>query len=331
MNNTHILSIVTSIFLALIICGSIYTIQLDANDQVLLPKTKSMSVYGNLTQYTLIYNCTTYMPPSTALTLSQANQPISDELAKEIAIKVFNMPNAEIIDGGIPGGIWVKDSAKILQFYGVNTILFGEDKIDPVIQTWDSQNILNTVEKLINSLNTYWKFETMANLRMTYIGPFWQRTTLSENGTIENVEIKSIGVFYRSSVEGIDIVGNGADFSLEVAEGRVISAELRMPIVQSTGRQAVTITPQEAVQYFYNGWSDAKTLGVSQKTGIIPKTGMCVIDNVKLVYLAKWSYRSLNESQLPLVYMITGKLIYTDPVTGNTTTHEFIDYQYATN
>ena len=323
--------IIVSVILVTTIAGSLYISNLSADQTPPIVRTKTASTYGNLASYTLTFNYTIEKTPASTPILVQTNQPISDSLAEEIAVNVFGMTHAEIIDGGIPGGTWVKDSTKLLQFYGLNTIFYAEDRLNPIVQDWDSAEIQEISDKVLDALSDYWKFETAAGLRLVRIGPFWERTMVSENGTITNVEVKSIGVIYRSSVNGIDIVGNGADFSLEIAEGRVIGVELRMPIVQVTGQQTIDVTPEEAVANFINGWSAAKDLGVASKTGLIPEEGECVIDSVKLVYLAKWSYNTLNEPQMPLLYKITGKLIYTDPIDGSIVTQEFTDYQYATN
>ncbi len=255
---------------------------------------------------------------------------ITDEEAEEIAAKVFGLSDSKIIKDKEVHSFILRGAHKQINYFGLNGLYYYESGLDTVVKDWDPDEMQEIAEAKLEALADYWKFDTEAKLRLDYIGPCHIGTSISLDGAVESREVKSIGVFYSTSINGIDIVENGDDFWLEIAEGRVICAELRMPIVKTTGEQTVNVSPEEAVESLVNGYSASGDLGYHMMLGELPAKGTCVIDSVKLVYVATYDHEKGNLPEMPLVYQIRGRLIYEDPEDGSEVVQEFSDYQYAT-
>jgi len=188
---------------------------------------------------------------------------------------------------------------------------------------------LKIADDFLQVLNEYWIYETEVKEEFKSIEPCWTTIEVYLEKIEETEIIHAIGVNYRLKVDNFELIGSGADFNIWVAEGRIIRVELHKPSIDIIGHQNVTKTAEEAIENFISGKSDVRKLGFQEISGQTPREGVCSIDSVKLVYYVDFT-KELQDN-LPLVYMVSGKLTYVDPITGETVDSDFTDYQISTN
>jgi len=293
--------------------------------QTIWPRTQS--AYGNLTQYSVVLNCTIPIYISTAPLLVQYNTSATEIQAKEIADKIFGMKNVTVLEPMYRGEITLatENKREALEVHNLNILSYintdcGGEKTNSSIR-----EIADALTKL---LDDYWLFDTDVVRNFTDIRPSAWSTETSLNGTIISSKTTLYRVSYSYYVNKIPIVGAGAAFNYDFHGSTINSAILRLPIVKVAGIQNVTITPDQALQNFISGWGVSGGIVPVPMIDSLPKTGTCVINSIKLVYYSDWGFKSQYRRYPVLLYEISGKLEYLE--NGKELSEPFTTYEYAT-
>lgn len=289
-------------------------------------------VYGNLTQYNLILNCSLPEKLDSAPILVQYNVTTTETQAKEIARESFGLHNTTRDNTiGYPSAImlWSADGEKKhVNVCGLNTILYSGSLINSMFQGSSINSTNDIANWLLTQLDKYWNFDTDAVRELTYVGPFGYTETYSFNGTLLSTSIDSYGVSYRYSVQGIPLVGNGADCWVEGSNDNIKNAELHFPVIKIAGQQEVTVSPSQALDNFLNGNGIPGRFVPMAMVPEHPTNGNCTINRVRLVYYINWSFDRLYDRYPTLVYEIKGILQYIDS-SGKIMIEPFTTYEYA--
>ncbi len=289
---------------------------------------EALSPFGGLSTYDLVLNYEPLERLKVPSSLSIEPISLSNETAMDIGINVFQMPQVAVIKKMPWDGLLLKQDNKELTFFGLNRIYYSEVGIKPVVESWDEERVLQIAEDFLRNLSAYWQYESEVTYQLNSIHPSWN-TTVNDPLTKTETEItRAIGVSYRLYVDNIELVGPGADFSIWVADDRVIDVEINRPSIAVGEEMANIKSQEEALEYFIQGKSDAASIGFQILYPIIPPEGNCTVSSVKLVYYIDFSKEQ--QSTIPLLYEIRGTLSYIDPIDAESKAFEFVDYQFAT-
>ncbi len=288
---------------------------------------EALSPFGGLSQYDLVLDYKLLERQINPSSLSIKPISLANETAKDIGINVFQMPEVAVIKKMPWDGLLLKQDNKKLTFFGLNRIYYTEVDLKTVVESWDEEEVLQIAEEFLRNLSVYWQYESEVTYQLNSIHPSWNTTKIDPVTKTETEITRAIGVSYRLYVDGIELVGPGADFSIWVADDRVIDVELHRPSIAVSEEMTNIKSQEEALEYFIQGKSDAASIGFQVLYPIIPREGTCTISSVKLVYYIGFS----KEPQLtiPLLYEIRGTLSYNDPIDAEAKTFEFVDYQFA--
>lgn len=288
---------------------------------------EALSPFGGLSTYNLVLNYEPLEMLKNPSNLSIEHLSLSNETALDIGINVFQMPQLAVIKKMPWDGLLLKQENKELTFFGLNRIYYSEVGIKPVVESWDEERVLQIAEDFLRNLSVYWQYESEVTYQLDSIHPSWNTTRINPVTKTETEITRAIGVSYRLYVDGIELVGPGADFSIWVADDRVIGVEINRPSI-AFGEGTTNIKSQEeALEYFIQGKSDAASIGFQMLYPVIPREGTCTVSSVKLVYYIDFS--KVPQKTIPLLYEIRGTLSYIDPIDAESRAFEFVDYQFA--
>lgn len=289
---------------------------------------ESLSPTGNLTKYNVTVTCQFPAIPEKAPVLKTSYIPIENEQARHISEQVFGMSqSAELINMPYKKGIMIKDEGRLVRYFGMNRIYYSEET-SPIVNEYNEQEIEQVASTFVNNIMSYWTFDTDITLELDSIKPSWTTTVEYPDSNMTEEILHAVGARYSLKVDDFKLFGAGADFSVWVANGRVVDAELHYPMIETVGYMNITRTPSEAIDNFVNGRSDVRKMGFDPLIGIIPREGKCEIKNIELVYYLTFSEET--QKQIYLVYKIDATLTYIDIDEGIQVELDYSDYQIAT-
>ena len=293
--------------------------------QIVLPRTQS--VYGNLTNYSVVLNCTIPNYITTAPLLVQYNASATESQAKEIAEKIFGMKNVTVLEPMYRGEITLatEDLGQILEVHSLNTLFYSNPSSNVEKSNGSIREIADDFTK---KLDEYLIFDTDITRNCSSIQPSGWSTETSLNGTIISTKITSYSVGYSYYIDKVPIVGGAASFCYFFQGKTIDMAKLRIPIVKIAGVQNVTVTPSQALQNFISGWGVSSNIVPTTLTGFLPETGRCIVNRVRLVYYSDWSFKKQYSHYPVLLYEISGKLEYLE--NGKEVSEPFTTYEYTT-
>jgi hypothetical protein len=254
----------------------------------------SASTLGELSNYTLVINCSIDAPIEKASIIEYTPQKASEEEAYDIAKKVFGFTDdsQHVVEDDV---FEFKEDEKVVDVYGVDRIIY-RGKLDrTVIREWNNTKVEEIAESLLSEISTYWDYPTEATYTLEMIKP---------KHTTGNDDCLEVGAFYRLEVGNATLFGPLADFTIGVKEDTITSAELNMPQVTRKDEVNVTLPMTEAIKLLIRGISDTRKLGYETMYGPIPSTGVCIIDDVNIAY-----YLGHEETRLlEPYYQVQGRL-----------------------
>lgn len=245
---------------------------------------------------------------------------INESLARLIAWDVFDFEKNDEVEAA-RDELVVRNGNRELCFHGLHDIFYSESRNSFTVTEWSEEDMVTIAEKLLEKLEKYWSTPTVVERALSKVGP----SSVSISSTDIVVAIHEIGVFYQQSVQGFSLIGPGADFSIRIADGRVICTDLHRPITQIEGYMNITVSPLEAVERALSGESAQTELGF-QLLCIRPSTGNLTITNIELVYYTDFHG---THTHLPLVYLLKGEIVGPD-LGGDIIESEFEEYIFAT-
>lgn len=281
----------------------------------------------DLSKYEIIYECNISNIDNKASNLLVIPIDIDEITAIQICNEVFDMPTIENIKN-IPwkGKSYSSDDGTV-EFFGLNRIYYNDLDTKPTVLEWNITEVKYIAENFINKLFKYWDYKTEVIYTESHVGPCYYTAEIDPETLEETVTIHAIGVNYELSVNDTKLVGPGADFSIWVANGEIVSAELHYPCLIKSGDLEITITPQQAIERFIKG--ETQEHGYDDLSSPIAWEGACVVKSVDLSYYIDFSKE--HQTYLPLNYEIKGVLKFIDPETKQPTELEFCEYLSATN
>ncbi len=280
--------------------------------------TPKPSQYGNLTQYTLVLNCALDDGVESAPAIDYGNVTITLDEARRIARDTFGF-DAPSYEESTTNYVYLKQGKEALQFNGLNKITYTLLSYrTPIFGDWDEAWAARLADEYMDRLDPVWGFETDAVRRLDWVGV----ASYASPGDTENVT--KLEARYVWSVEGIDVVGV-EDYVRLKADGVVVNSEATKPRVEITGRQSITVTPEEALQNFIDGWDANSVIGEPEKRPDKPVNGTLIIEGVRPVY---YIVKVSDTSRAPLLlYQIHARIVYEDE--EGLKEIDIYDYQYA--
>lgn len=282
----------------------------------------------DLSGYEVIVNCSLTMITDSPSLVKISYPPVDNNTATEIGKTAFGLSEVVVVKRIPWDGILLRQQNKEIEFFGINRIYYNEEYTNPVIEEWNEKDVLDVAEKFLSELNYYWEYESQVTAELSSIKPACITIEIDPETNEETEIIRAIGVNYQLNVDGIDLMGPGADFSIWVANNRVISAEIHKPAITKTEATVKVKSPEEALDDFLTGKGKPANLGFESLYPPIAKEGTCTIYSVKLGYYVDFS-REYPESA-PLLYKIAGSLSYKDDE-GEDISLDFVEYQLAVN
>ncbi len=281
-------------------------------------RTNTPSQYGNLTQYKLVINCTLADKLESAPAISCEYLPITPYAARMLAKDLFGMDSINYEESSTES-TYLKQGNQALEFSGLSSITYHLLSYRaPVIESWDEAWVRRYTDAFLEGFEPYWGFETDATRRFFWVGAVgWESPGDTEH--VIKVEAR-----YVWSVQGIDIVGTESDIRV-IADGKIVSAAVTKPVVKIIDQQRVTVTPEQALHNFLDGWDVNSVIGEHRKKPNKPVNGTLVIDSVKPVY---YLVEVSDTQRVPvLVYQIHARILYEGEEGPDEI--DLYDYQYV--
>lgn len=273
-----------------------------------------------LPNYNVTIECGFPEVPEKAPILKVERIAINESLARLIAGDVFDFEKIDEVEAA-RGELVVRNGNRELCFRGLYDIFYSESGTSYTVTEWSEEEMVIIAEKFLEKLEKYWSTPTVVERSLSKVGP----SCVSISSTDIVVAIHEIGVFYQQSAQGFNLIGPGADFSIRIADGRIICTDLHRPITQIEGYVNITVSPLEAVESALSGESAQTELGF-QLLCIRPSTGNLTITNIELVYYTDFHG---THTHLPLVYLLKGEIVGPD-LGGDIIESEFEEYIFAT-
>jgi len=202
------------------------------------------------------------------------------------------------------GGLEARERSKSLVFFGLTDILYIEEKLDMFVEECTEAELRETAERFLERLGEYWEVPT--TLEFSYMGVYDSVRSFTIKGQTVLTN-RPHYVMYQAHVAGIPLFGSGAEFTVGVADGRVVSAVLRNAAVAIDGHMEVTVSPEEAIISLYPDVKERAGFGVASYA-LLPEEGEIVINNVEFGYYRRTEEVEEQFTYLPLVYRIEGVL-----------------------
>lgn len=226
---------------------------------------------------------------------------VTIETARQLSETVFDISNGiEKTDIGPSNMTIIRSGNKVVEFMSLVDIIYHED-VKTKMNTWSDDEIISISNEFLSRIKPYWISQNNVNTKLVDIAP--ARVTKYTNGT---VNIESVAAIYATDVNGIELYGPGADFTVVVADDRVILAELRLPLVEIVNTKEV-ISEVEAFERFRQGQIINNNLGLTSSYDSISTEDAICINHVSLCYYL--GHATNNEVISPqLVYKLQGTI-----------------------
>lgn len=302
-------------FLVLIVSASTYS----DPEELITTRPQKMSVLGNLKEYDIQINCEISEKPIIIPVAYYDECSLKIDETDEIA-KVFGLNNPQIFAND-PDKYEIYQGNKYLRFRDHSNLNYRIRDFEPVIETYSEENMIEIAESFKEHLLEQWKIPTDVKLSLGHVAPCWTTTIIRIQDNSKTEIIRTIGVFYELTVNGVDVAGPGADFTIKIANDEVIGGDLHMPSIMKGGSVKLSVTPSEA----FNKMIERESRR-AEKEPDEPKTGTLIIDKLEPVYYVNVGSNS-NPSKLPIFYRISGTII--KDIEGNQVSEKFTSYEIA--
>lgn len=257
---------------------------------------------GNLKEYELVLDCDLEKVEQEVTIARIRRVPLREDEAISVA-KSFGLDDPETIELSEDNTLRIGQGNKNMKFYDQNNILYREQDIKPVVEEYSEENMIQIADRFLDKILATWDIESQVNINVEKVAPCWTSTTVYLNNTEQTVT-RAVGVFYSLELGGVKLAGAGSDFTVIIAEDRVIGADLHIPSVFEGGKKELTVTPLDAIE---NMIARESSKYESQYGPDEPDSGTLIIDNIEPVHY--WHHKDEMPKQLPVYYMITGKVI----------------------
>jgi len=278
------------------------------------------SSIGNLKNYKLVLDCDIEKVEQEVTMAWIHRVPLQKDKAISIA-KSFGLNNPDTIELNDDNTLRIRQGNKEIKFYDQNNILYREKNIKPVVEEYSEENMIQIANKFIGEVLTEWVIDSDVNIKVEKVAPYWTSTTVYLNNT-EKTVTRAIGVVYSLELNGVKLAGAGSDFTVVIAEDRVIIADLHIPSVYKGGIKELTITPLNAIE---NMVARESARYESYPNAEKNDTGTLIIESIEPAY--HWHHKDEMPEQLPVFYRIKVKVIK-NAVDGEEPI-EIIVYEYA--
>jgi hypothetical protein len=260
--------------------------------------------------YNVTLNCSLPMVPEKAPVLRVHKVLLNQSVAVEIAKNVFGFEDVDGVEELAKGGLEVKSGDKRLRFFSLYDIFYNEIGNRYTISEWSGSEMLEIANELLERLYDYWGPSELIEVSLHRVEP----SDISISGGFTTIH--KIGVSFRQTVHGIELSGRGADFSVCIADDRVVEVELHRPELTIEGYAEIKVSPMEAIKRAMSGESATHELGFD----ILGSTARnLTISDIRLLYYTDFLG---NQTHLPLVYCLKGF--------DNTYGGEYEEYIFAT-
>jgi hypothetical protein len=237
--------------------------------------------------------------------------PITVEEAEEIAVDVFGFE--EPLESEEDRFTTVRSRGRSLEFMTRYDVFYSGEYGS--FNAWNEARVVELAEALVSELEHYWVDATPLNYSVKGVGPsHWRDGSVLE-----------VGVRYQLTLEGVPLMGPGADFCVSFSDYVVSGCEIRRPVLSVEGYEYVKTSPAEAVQRMLKGESDTGVLGF-EVLGARPLGSEVTVNKVSLAY---YTANPGGFSWLVPIYVIEG-VFHVDPVVCGEETMEFEEYILAT-
>jgi hypothetical protein len=244
--------------------------------------------------YNVTLNCSLPRIPEEAPVLRVHKVPVNQSVAVEIATNVFGFEEIDGVEGLVKGGLTVKSGDKRLRFFSLHDIFYNEIGNRYTIGEWSENETLEIANELLERLYDYWGTSELIEVSLHRVGP--SSISIVDGFTT----VHEIGVLFRQTVHGIELWGPGADFSVCIANDRVVGVELHRPVLTIEGYDEIKVSPMEAIKRAMSGESAMHELGFE----ILGSTARnLTISDIRLLYFSDFLG---NQTHLPLVYCLKG-------------------------
>jgi len=302
--------------LIVLIIGSVFMYEPKVHE-INLPHLSSS--IGNLKNYKLVLDCDIEKVEQEVTMAWIHRVPLQKDKATSIA-KSFGLNNPDTIELSDNNTLRIRQGSKEIKFYDQNNILYREKNIEPVIGEYSEENMIQIANKFIGEVLARWVIDSDVNIKVDKVAPYWTSTVYLNN--TEKTVTRGIGVLYSLELNGVKLAGAGSDFTVVIAEDRVISADLHIPSVHKGEIKELTVTPFNAIKNMVARESDKyESYPNAEKND----RGTLIIESIEPVYY--WHHKDEMPRQLPVYYRIKGKVIKNADVGGDPI--EFTVYEYA--
>lgn len=256
-------------------------------------------------------NCTLPEAPPRLPLPRVVHLPITVEEAEEIAVNVFGFE--EPLESEEDRFTTVRSRGRSLEFMTRYDVFYSGEYGS--FNAWNEARVVELAEALVSELEHYWVDATPLNYSVKGVGPsHWRDGSVLE-----------VGVRYQLTLEGVPLMGPGADFCVSFSDYVVSGCEIRRPVLSVEGYEYVKTSPVEAMQMMLKGESDTGVLGF-EVLGARPLGSEVTVNKVSLAY---YTANPGGFSWLVPIYVIEG-VFHVDPVVCGEETMEFEEYILAT-
>lgn len=295
----------TATVLLLILVSNVYY---PHNEEQQVESKQGSSTYGvdqsnHLEKFDL--NCT--LPTQTSIPRIIVHRvPITVEEAREFALTFTDMVSVSDVQEKSDKEYFIMSGSNALTICGKNNFLYTRLGTKPVMKEWSEEEIRQIADEFKDRLLDYLP-ESNVFVSFDRIGVSWR--SMVEGKTI----IRTVSVRYKLTVGDIRIVGNGADFSIEICNSTIYGFDVHLPFVSEEGVTVITVTPLEALDKI----TSRKTL--VGEFAALNSSGEYAIESVIKEFKLMYYYDFLTEKEieeLQPVYYIYGVNIIKNKITG---------------
>lgn len=283
---------------------------IDTGSEVVYPIiSESLSPYGDLRNHTVKINCDLTNKRELAAIVKITDLKLDMDKADVIS-SVFNYDSVDRIENNPIKGKCLVDDNKRLRFYEMNHIFYMVLGEKPVVESYDEDTLIESSNKALEEIKSTLNLRSDLKTTLNGVYPYWTSTVDDEKPII-----RAMGVSYDLSVDDVRILGPSGDLWFAYADDKIVRAEVHLPSVHIDGYQAISVSPEEAVNKFVQGKVVSAALGFDVMANPIPDEREVVIDSVELVYYIDFLGKE-QATHAPLLYLIKGRQIdakLTDP------------------
>lgn len=279
--------------------------------------TSLMKPGYSYSKYDITIDCVVPDVPESVPTLMTIHVPVDREAAEAIAMDIFDFDEIRQAWDDDNRRLEFSDIGKSIVFEGLYDIYY-DCRSKAALIDYDEAKAIEAAERIVDGLEAYWEMPTAVEHSLKGYGRDIDRFNRS-------LPVVGIMVNYGQSYHGIEL-GGGACFSISIADGAAIYANIRKPVVEVEGSDPITVTPMEAVKKALSRESAKRDLGVDDRT-FRPTEGKANITKIQLIYYFDDTGRT---DYLIPVYYVEGEIEGPGQDPGYTTTVTMREVVFAT-